>query len=145
MQINQNCSVSFHYALLNAKGEVLETSREQAPITFTTGKNQIVPGLEKGMLGRAVGDKFQLKIKAEQGYGAWDEDKVFDIQASVFADMQAVDIGLMCEVTNPEGKKELVTVIEISEDAITVDANHAYAGHELKFSVEIMAIDKLDS
>jgi FKBP-type peptidyl-prolyl cis-trans isomerase SlyD len=144
MQINQNCHVSFHYALLNEKGEVIETSREQPPIDFTTGNKQIVPGLENGMLGKAVGDKFQLKVKAEQGYGHWDEDKVYDIAAEVFSGVQDIEVGLMCEVTNPDGVKELVTIVEINDELISVDANHPYAGNDLKFSIEIVSVTNAD-
>ncbi|MEH6445151.1 MAG: FKBP-type peptidyl-prolyl cis-trans isomerase [Oceanospirillaceae bacterium] len=142
MQINQECTVSFHYSLLNEKGEVVDTSKDQEPVSFETGKGKIIPGLEKGMQGKSIGDKFQLKIKADDGYGQWDEEKVYDIDAGIFSGMDDLEVGLMCEVTNPQGEKELVTVVEISDELITVDANHPYVGNDLKFSIEIVNVTK---
>jgi len=140
MQINSNCEVSFHYSLLDEKGAVVETSREsQAPV-FTTGKQQIIAGLEEGMLGKSAGDKFQLKIKPEKGYGQWSEDKVFDIDAAMFGEVEDLAEGLVCNVTNPEGVEELVCVVAINNEVVTVDANHPFAGLELKFSVEIIKV-----
>jgi FKBP-type peptidyl-prolyl cis-trans isomerase SlyD len=140
MQISKELVVSFHYSLLNDKAEVIETSREQDAIVYLYGHNQIVPGLEESMLGKSAGDKFQVKVKAERGYGAWDESKVYDIEAQVFSQMADLSEGLICQVTNPDGLEELVTVVEIAEDIISVDANHPYAGQDLKFSVEIVAV-----
>ncbi|NRA20779.1 MAG: FKBP-type peptidyl-prolyl cis-trans isomerase [Oceanospirillaceae bacterium] len=140
MQINTNCEVSFHYALIDAKGAVIESSREADAPTFTTGQKQIIAGLEAGMLGKSPGDKFQLKIKADQGYGLWSEDKVFDIEAGMFSDIENLEVGLVCNVTTPEGEDELVCVVAINEDLVTVDANHRFAGVDLKFSIEIMAV-----
>ncbi|EPJ44085.1 MAG: hypothetical protein OFPII_37450 [Osedax symbiont Rs1] len=142
MQISKGCVVYFHYSLLGEKGEVLESSREQAAVPFIYGRDKIVPGLEKGMLAKSTGDKFQLKVKADQGYGAWQEDKVYDVAAAMFEQVKDLSAGLMCHVTNPEGEKELVTVVEVTDDLVTVDANHAYAGLDLKFSVEIIDVRK---
>ncbi len=142
MQINQQCVVTFHYALLNEKGEVMDTSRGQEAVSFTTGEKQILPGLEDAMLGKSTGDKFQLKLKAAQGYGEWSEDKVYDIAMDAFSELGKVDVDMVCEVTNPEGEKEIVTIAAIEEDRVTVDANHPYAGVDLKFSIEIMEVSK---
>jgi FKBP-type peptidyl-prolyl cis-trans isomerase SlyD len=142
MQINQQCIVTFHYALLGEKGEVMDTSRGQEAVSFTVGEKQILPGLEEAMLGKSTGDKFQLKLKAAQGYGEWSDDKVYDIAASAFSELESVEIDMICEVTNPEGNKEIVSVVSVEEDLVTVDANHPYAGVDLKFSVEIMDVSK---
>ncbi|MCJ8297666.1 MAG: peptidylprolyl isomerase [Pseudomonadales bacterium] len=142
MQVTKDNVVYFHYSLLDDKGAVVETSRDQSAMAFIVGKKQIVPGLEQAMLGRSAGDKFQVKIKPEQGYGVWDEAKVYDIEASVFGQMEDLEVGFMCHVTSPEGEQQLVTVMEITPELITVDANHAYAGLDLKFSVEITEVRK---
>lgn len=142
MQISQQSVVTFHYALLNEKGEVMDTSRGQEAVSFIVGEKQILPGLEEAMLGKSAGDKFQLKLKAEQGYGQWMDDKVYDIALSAFSEVEGFAVDMVCEVTNPEGNKEIVTVIAIEDDRVTVDANHPYAGVDLKFSVEITDVSK---
>jgi len=142
MQVSEDNVVYFHYSLLDEKGAVIESSRDHSPVAFIVGKKQIVPGLEQAMLSKSAGAKFQIKLKPEQGYGVWDEAKVFDIDASVFAQVQGLEEGFMCHVTDPEGEQQLVTVMEITPELITVDANHAYAGLDLKFSVEITEVRK---
>jgi len=140
MQINSNCEVTFHYSLLDEKGGVVETSREAEAPVFTTGQQQVIVGLEEGMLGKSAGDKFQLKIKSDKAYGQWSEDKVFDIEAAMFGEVEELAEGLVCNVTNPEGEEELVCVVAINDDLVTVDANHPFAGLDLKFSIEIMKV-----
>ncbi|MGB1237746.1 MAG: FKBP-type peptidyl-prolyl cis-trans isomerase [Pseudomonadales bacterium] len=142
MQISDNSEVIFHYALLDDKGKVVDTSREGEPASCVIGRKQIVPGLEAGMMGHSAGDKFQLKVKAEQGYGAWDEDNVYDIDAAAFGDVAELELGTMCQVTNAQGDEALVTVVEINEETVSVDANHPYAGVDLKFSIEILEVRK---
>ncbi len=142
MQINQQCIVTFHYALLNEKGEVMDTSRGQEAVSFTVGEKQILPGLEEAMVGKSTGDKFQLKLKPSQGYGEWSDDRVYDIAISAFSELESVDVDMVCEVTNPEGNKEIVTIVSVEEDRVTVDANHPYAGVDLKFSIEIVDVSK---
>lgn len=143
MQINQQCVVGFHYALLDEKGQVIESSREQDAVSFTTGEKQIIPALEQAMLGKSAGDKFQLKLKAAQAYGEWVDEKAYDIAKTDLAGLQEIELGMACEVTNPQGEKELVTIVAIEEDRITVDSNHPYAGVDLKFSIEIMSVNQI--
>lgn len=145
MQINTNCDVTFHYSLIDEKGAVIESSREGEAPTFSTGQKQIISGLEAGMLGKSPGDKFQLKIKADQAYGQWSEEKVYDIEATVFGDIEDLEVGLVCNATNPQGEEELVCVVAINDDLITVDSNHPFAGLDLKFSIEIMKVCATDA
>ena len=145
MQINTNCEVSFHYSLIDEKGAVVESSREGDAPTFTTGQKQIIVGLDEGRLGKSIGDKFQLKIKADKAYGQWDEEKVYDIEAAVFGDVDNLEVGLACNVTNPQGEEELVCVVAINDTLITVDPNHPFAGLDLKFSIEIMGVSAIEA
>ncbi|MEM5528988.1 peptidylprolyl isomerase [Gammaproteobacteria bacterium AS21] len=140
MQIAADNTVFFHYSLLGDKGEVIETSREQEPLSFIVGQNQIVPGLEKSMLGKSAGDKFQVKIKSADGYGDWLEEKVYDVSLEVFEGVEELAVGLMCQLTNEQNEQELVCVVEINDTVVTVDSNHPYAGLDIKFSVEIIDV-----
>ena len=140
MQINDNCLVHFHYSLLDEKGQIIESTRDGDPIPYLHGKQNIVPGLETAMTGRSAGDSFQVKLKPEQGYGLYDEDKVYDVAAELFKDFEGLEPGALCQLTNEQGQPELVTIIEIGEEQITVDGNHPYAGINLKFSVEVISV-----
>lgn len=142
MQISLNSVVYFHYSLLNEKGGVIETSKGEDPVIFIQGKGQIVKGLEAAMLGKSEGSQFQTKIKADQGYGEWDEDKVFDISIDDIADVESLEVGMLCQVTTPEDEQALVEVIQLTDTLVTVDSNHPYAGEDLKFSIEVIKVRK---
>ena len=69
MQIAQNSVAAFHYTLTDDEGQVIDSSEGREPLTYLHGGGQIVPGLEKQMEGRAVGDKFIADVSPEEGYG----------------------------------------------------------------------------
>ncbi len=140
MQITDNAVVCFHYALINDQGEVLDGSKGGDPIPYLHGFHNIVPGLEKAMAGRSANEHFRVSLTPLEAYGEIDEEKIYDVEHSLFADMSELAVGLMCHMTNESGEDEVVSVIEIEDDVVTVDANHPYAGESLTFDVEIVSI-----
>ena len=140
MQISQNAVVTFHYALINDQGEVIDGTKGGDPIPYLHGHKNIVPGLELALEGKALGDHFKISLKANEAYGAYDEDKVFDVERSLFSVIPDLAEGYMCHLTNEQGQDELVTVIEINDELVTVDANHPYAGQDLTFDVEVVSV-----
>lgn len=129
--------ISFHYELKNEKEEIMDSSREAEPLTFLEGVGQIIPGLEKELLKMAVGQSQVVYVPYEEGYGAYDQSLVVKVPRKNFP---AKDIkeGDVFQVERREGP-QLVTVVELSNDTVTVDANHPMAGKNLFFSVELMA------
>ncbi|WP_292311939.1 FKBP-type peptidyl-prolyl cis-trans isomerase [Marivivens sp.] len=79
MQITQNAVVTFHYALINDQGEVIDGTKGGDPIPYLHGHKNIVPGLESALEGKSTGDHFKVMLTAAQAYGDYDEDKVFFI------------------------------------------------------------------
>ncbi|SIT07415.1 FKBP-type peptidyl-prolyl cis-trans isomerase [Neptunomonas antarctica] len=140
MQITDSAVVYFHYALINDQGEVLDGTKGGDPIPYLHGCHNIVPGLEKAMDGRSADDHFRITLTPLEAYGERDEDKVYDVERQLFANMPELSEGLMFHMTNESGEDELVSVVEIHDDLVTVDANHPYAGESLTFDVEIVSI-----
>ena len=140
MQISDNAVVYFHYALIDEEGEVLDGSQGGEPIPYLHGCHNIVPGLEKAMQGREAGEHFRVSLTPLEAYGEVDEDKIYDVQRQLFSNMPELAVGLMCHMTNEAGEDEVVSVIEIEEDLVSVDANHPYAGQSLTFDVEIISV-----
>ncbi|MDO6515055.1 MULTISPECIES: peptidylprolyl isomerase [unclassified Neptuniibacter] len=140
MKIANNKVVKFHYALVNADGEVLDGSRGGEPLPYLHGHKNIVPGLEQAMLGHSVGDKFKIKVSPEQGYGLRDEDKVSLVERASFEGFTELAEGMVCQMEDEQGDLQLVSITKIDEEEVTVDANHPFAGLELNFDVEIMDI-----
>ena len=140
MKISKDKVVTFHYALVNAEGEVLDGSRGAEPLPYLHGHNNIVPGLERAMDGHVVGDKFKVNVSPSEGYGLRDEDKVSLVERASFADFAALDVGMMYQMEDENGDTQLVSITQIDDNDVTVDANHTFAGRELNFDVEIMDI-----
>ena len=74
MQIAKNAAVTFHYTLTDDDGQVVDSSAGREPLAYLHGQGQIVPGLEKQMEGRQVGDKFDAHVAPEEGYGVRHEE-----------------------------------------------------------------------
>ncbi|EAR59795.1 FKBP-type peptidyl-prolyl cis-trans isomerase [Neptuniibacter caesariensis] len=140
MKVSENKVVLFHYALVNSAGEVLDGSRGGNPLPYLHGHKNIVPGLEAAMDSREVGDKFEVVVPPEQGYGQRDEAKVQVIDSQAFADFTELEEGMVCQMEDDNGELQLVGITKIEGEDVTVDANHPFAGIELKFDVEIMEV-----
>src|SRR5262249_7220782 len=84
MQIANNSGVSFHYTLTDDNGQVLDSSQGREPLVYLQGVGQIVPGLEKAMEGRQVGDQFKVDVAPEEGYGVHHAELVQEVPREAF-------------------------------------------------------------
>lgn len=133
--------VRVHYTGRLTSGEQFDSSVGRAPLEFTIGAGQMIAGFDAGVEGMAIGDKKVLNIPAAEGYGDWDEENTIPFpKENVPADM-VLELGMELSMRNPEGYPFNVTVTEIREDVIILDANHALAGKDLVFDVELVEIN----
>lgn len=135
MQITKNKVAAIHYTLRDNEGTIIDSSAGREPLQYLHGAGNLIPGMEEGLEGKSTGDKFDLKIKPEKGYGEKDDNLVQKVPRSAFGD-QEVKTGMRFS-TNQGG---VVTVTEVGLEAVTVDANHPLAGVELNFDVEVMEV-----
>ncbi|WP_415882328.1 FKBP-type peptidyl-prolyl cis-trans isomerase [Neptuniibacter sp. QD72_48] len=140
MKVENNKVVSFHYALKNNAGDVLDDSRDREALPYLHGHKNIVPGLEAALEGREVGDKFEVTLSPEQGYGQRDEAKVQVISRESFAGFDQLEVGMVCQMEDDKGELQLVGITNIDADEVTVDANHPFAGLELNYAVEVIEV-----
>ncbi len=140
MKITRDTHVSFHYALEGTDGEVLDGSRDGEPLTYIHGHSQIVKGLEQALEGREAGDSFRQQVSPELGYGERDEDKVLVLDREAFADMPGLKIGLYCQIEDEAGEMRLGKVVALDTREVSVDTNHPFAGQNLMFDVEVIAV-----
>ena len=135
MQITKHSVASIHYTLTDNEGTVLDSSAGRDPLHYIHGIGNLIPGMEDGLEGRTNGDKFNIKVNPEKGYGVKSDDLLQQVPRSAFGD-QKVELGMQFQ-TN---QGSVVTVTKIGLDSITVDANHPLAGVELNFAVEVLEI-----
>lgn len=139
MEIAENTVVSFDYTLQNDAGETLDSSADRAPLDYLHGHGNIVPGLEKAMAGKAVGDSFKAKIPPEEGYGERHDALEQAVPRSAFEGIDKIEPGMMFQAETPNGPAP-VTVTAVAEDTVTVDGNHALAGETLHFDVTVREV-----
>ncbi|QJQ95743.1 MULTISPECIES: peptidylprolyl isomerase [Halomonadaceae] len=139
MQIAQNSVVAFHYTLTNDAGEVLDSSEGREPLTYLHGAGNIIPGLEKELEGRQSGDKLQVTVAPEEGYGQTQEALVQEVPMESFQGVENVEPGMQFQAQT-QGGPLMVTVTKVEGDSVTVDGNHPLAGQTLNFDVEIATV-----
>ncbi len=138
MQIGKEKVVSIHYTLRNNSGTVLDSSEGQSPLLYIQGVGNLIPGMEEGLEGKVKGDKVEIKVSPEKGYGVRDDKMIQKVPRSSFGG-QEVKKGMQFQAGTNHGQ-QVVTVTEIGLDSITVDGNHPLAGVELNFSVEVLEV-----
>ena len=136
--IAHNSVVSFNYKLTNAEGETLDQSQGE-PLAYLHGAGNIIPGLEKALLGKTVGEKFTVNVPAAEGYGEYNPDLVQEVPAQMFQGVDNIEVGMQFQAQTDDGV-QVVTVKAIEGDNILVDANFPIAGQDLTFEVEIVEI-----
>ncbi|MGH1484586.1 MAG: FKBP-type peptidyl-prolyl cis-trans isomerase [Cellvibrionaceae bacterium] len=139
MNITANSVASFHYTLKNDAGETLDSSEGQEPLAYLHGAQNIVPGLEKEMEGKVIGDKFSVTVSPEEGYGELDESLQQELPKSMFSGVDKIEAGMEFHAQTEHGQ-QVVAVTKVEDDTVTVDGNHPLAGQNLHFDIEVTAI-----
>ncbi len=140
MLIADRCVATFHYQLTNDAGELIDTSREGDPLPYLHGASNIVPGLENALLGKQAGDKLQVSVSPEMGYGEYDEAMIQQVPRAMFAGIEPFAVGMQFHAEGESGEQHVVTVTNIKDDEVTVDGNHDLAGETLHFDVEVIEV-----
>ena len=139
MQISQNAVAAFHYTLTDDKGQVIDSSEGRDPLTYLHGSGQIVPGLEKQMEGRKVGDKFTAEVTPEEGYGVHHAELMQEVPKAAFQGVEDIQPGMQFQGRGPQGEIN-VTVAKVEGDTVFIDGNHPLAGQTLHFAIEVTAV-----
>lgn len=139
MQISKNKVVSIDYTLTDAKGEVLDSSSKGSPLQFIQGMGQLIPGLEKALEGKAVGENIKAQIPAAEAYGDRDDSLTQTIPKENFEDIPDLKVGMELEAESDDGVR-VITVVAIEGDRVMVDGNHPLAGMDLSFDVTIVGV-----
>ena len=133
----ENSVVGIEYELTEAgKDEILDSNKGGMPLEFVTGKGQIIPGLEKGLVGMKEGESKEIVVKAEEAYGLRDEEAVQTLPKEQF---EGIDLqkGMQLYGQGQNGETIQVTVVDFDDNGVTVDFNHPLAGKDLKFNVTV--------
>jgi len=139
MQIAERCVASFHYTLTDDAGSIIDSSSGREPLAYLHGAGNIVPGLEKAMVGRSVGDTFQVTVQPEEGYGTRNEALIQSVPRAAFEGVAQIEPGMRFQAQTEQGPISVV-VAAVDPETVTVDGNHPLAGQQLHFAIEVTAV-----
>ena len=139
--LKENSVASVHYTgTLPDSGEVFDSSEGRDPLTFLVGHRQMIPGFEEEMMGVSVGERREFTLTSDRAYGERDDQAVLQIPRDNFAPLEQeakLEVGMQLVAQMPHGPAPF-TILELTEELVTGDFNHALAGKSLTFSVEVV-------
>ena len=139
MQIEPNSIVTLHYTLKSNDGTVIDQS-DDGSFLYLHGAMNIIPGLENALAGKSSGDEFSIKVSPEEGYGLKEDDRIQEVPKEMFEGADDIQVGVQFHAQSPDGSAIVVTVTEIKDDVVVIDANHALAGMDLNFEVKVVDV-----
>jgi peptidylprolyl isomerase len=139
-QAKSGDTVSIHYTGTLDDGTQFDSSQGREPLEFEVGSGQVIPGFDKAVEGMTVGDSKSVRIEADDAYGQRHEQLVQEVDRSMLPDDLQPQAGMTLQSNSPDGQTMQFLVTDVTEETITVDANHPLAGEALTFAIELVGI-----
>ena len=134
-----------HYTLTNDQGEVLDSSEGGDPLPYLHGARNIVPGLEKELIGMKVGESKNVDVAPEEGYGVVNPAMIQTVARAQFPPEADVEPGVQFLMQGDNGQSMPIWVTKVENEMVTIDANHPLAGQTLNFAVTIAGVREATS
>ncbi|MFC1969420.1 FKBP-type peptidyl-prolyl cis-trans isomerase [Chloroflexota bacterium] len=138
--VSDGSVVKVHYTGTLEDGTVFDTSVGREPLEFTMGTGAMIPGFENAVRSMKLGQKKTVTIPSDEAYGPHRDDMVLVIERDKIPEDLNPEVGQQLQMQNSGGRTVLVMVTEVSGTTITIDANHAFAGKDLTFEIELVEI-----
>ena len=133
-------TVTVHYTGRLENGDVFANSQGDEPIEVTIGDGQYIPGFERGVVGMKVGETKTVTIPPEEAFGTRREELVVKVARSQFPERLVPAIGQQFQIRQEGGEPLEVTVSDLDDETVTLDANHPLAGYTLTFSIQLVEV-----
>ena len=142
-QIEKDLVVTIEYKL-TVDDEVIDSSEDDGPLTYTHGYDNILPGLEDELLGMKVGESKVLALEPDDAYGEYDEEAFMDVAREEFSDEVPLEPGVELHLTDEDGEEAYAVIVEVGDENVTLDFNHPLAGKQLNFEIKVLEIRAAD-
>jgi peptidylprolyl isomerase len=117
-----------------------ECGCESGPMELVIGEEEFFPQVEEALIGMTPGEKKTIRVPADEAFGQYDEEQVFSVGRGEVPDNIHPEVGQELELTGEDDESIIVTVTDVTDEEITLDANHPLAGEDLSFEVELVEI-----
>lgn len=131
-------TITVNYTGKFESGEVFDSSEGREPLKFTVGAGQLIKGFDTAVIGMVPGDKKEVTIPPEEGYGPKNDEMTAELPKSAIPPEMDIQVGMQVQLMNQNGQPVPATAIEIQEESIKFDLNHPLAGKTLIFSIEVV-------
>ena len=133
--------ISVHYTGKLTDGTLFDSSAEREPLEFEIGSGMVIKGFDEGVTGMAVGEKKTVHIPAAEAYGDMNPEHMAVFNKAEIPSDIPYEVGMQLNMhQDGSGQVMPVTVVEVTDTTITLDANHPLAGKDLIFDLELVAI-----
>jgi len=140
MQVKQGDTVKVHYEGKLEDGTVFDSSKNRDPLQFTVGTKQVIPGFEQAVLNMAVGDEKTITLQPEEAYGPYSKELVQVIDRSNIPPNLELEVGKQLQMATEDNHRVAVTITDLTDEKVTLDANHFLAGKALIFELKLSEI-----
>ncbi|MEE4253830.1 MAG: peptidylprolyl isomerase [Desulfuromusa sp.] len=136
-----NNTVTVKYTGKLADGTVFDASPEDSPLSFIIGRAEVIKGFDTAVLGMAEGETKTVVIEPDQAYGEINPDLTEEVRRTDLPENLELTAGGQLEVTQSDGSVLLLMIDKVTEETVTLDANHPLAGKALTFEIEMLEVD----
>ena len=133
-------TVKVHYTGTLDDGSQFDSSRGRDPLTVIIGKGELIPGFEQALVGMAEGESKSVTIASDDAYGPHRNELVQEVARAQIPPEMELEVGGAVMVRGPDGQPMRLLIRELTEDSVTLDANHPLAGEDLTFELELVQI-----
>lgn len=139
-KVEKNNRVKVHYTGKLQDGQVFDSSREREPLEFTVGEGKLIKGFENAVIGMEISETKTVNIPSEQAYGPVMDELKQEVKKQELPDELNPEVGMELVSQQPDGRQIPVKIVDVTDQTVTVDANHPLAGKDLTFEIEILEI-----
>ncbi len=140
-KVKKGDTVRVHYTGKLTTGETFDSSAGREPLEFEVGAGMMIKGFDDAVIDMIIGDKKTVNILPADAYGERNDQMVIDFPRSNFPDDMVPEVGMQLMMNNNAGQQFPVTIVEVGDEVVVLDANHMLAGKELVFDIEMVEID----
>ncbi len=132
--------VRVHYTGMLEDGTIFDSSKGKDTLAFTIGEGRVIPGFESAVVDMEVGQRKKEMIPYDDAYGPHYEEMVQVVDRSMIPPDIDLEVGNHLQITREGGQSMVLTIVELTDDTVTLDGNHPLAGQDLVFEIELVEI-----
>jgi FKBP-type peptidyl-prolyl cis-trans isomerase 2 len=140
MPIKAGDIVKFHFTAKLENGKIVESTRRKKPVKAKIGSKELLPGLEKAIIGLDKGSKKKVKVPPTKGFGKKDKKLIQKVDKSIFKKGSQLRKNVTVEIQFEDGSKRRALVQDVKKDYLVVDLNHPLAGQTVIYDIEIVDV-----